>query len=356
MKKMLLALAAVASFALGSAAHAQEEKLKVGFIYIGPPGDFGWTYQHDQGRKALEAALGDKVETTYLENVPEGSDAERSLERLARAGNKLIFATSFGYMDAVIRVAKKFPDVKFEHATGYKTAENVSVYNSRFYEGRYIQGQIAAKMSKTGVAGYIGSMPIPEVVQGINSFMLGAQSVNPDFKVKVIWVNSWFDPGKEADAAKALIDQSVDIITQHTDSTAAMQVAAERGIKAFGQASDMIKFGPETQLTSIVDEWGPYYIERAKAVLDGTWKSQNIFHGMHEGLVVMAPYTNMPDDVKKMAEETQAKITSGEFKPFTGPINKQDGSVWLKEGETADDKAILSMNFYVQGIDDKLPK
>ncbi|PYE88240.1 BMP family ABC transporter substrate-binding protein [Phyllobacterium leguminum] len=355
MRKMFLALAAAASVAFAGAAHA-EEKLKVGFIYIGPPGDFGWTYQHDQGRKALEAALGDKVETTYLENVPEGADAERSIERLARAGNKLIFATSFGYMDAVMKVAKKFPDVKFEHATGYKTAENVSVYNSRFYEGRYIQGQIAAKMSKAGVAGYIASVPIPEVVQGINSFMLGAQSVNPDFKVKVVWVNSWFDPGKEADAAKALIDQGVDIITQHTDSTAAMQVAAERGIKAFGQASDMIKFGPTTQLTSIVDNWSPYYIERTKAVLDGTWKSQNVFHGMKEGFVVMAPYTNMPDDVKKMAEETQAKITSGAFKPFTGPIKKQDGSVWLKQGETADDAAILGMNFYVAGIDDKLPQ
>jgi basic membrane protein A and related proteins len=198
MRKMLLALAALASVAFAGGAHA-EEKLKVGFIYIGPPGDFGWTYQHDQGRKALEAALGDKVETTYLENVPEGADAERSIERLARAGNKLIFTTSFGYMDPTIKVAKKFPDVKFEHATGYKTAENVSVYNSRFYEGRYIQGQIAAKMSKAGVAGYIASVPVPEVVQGINSFMLGAQSVNPNFKVKVIWVNSWFDPGKEAD-------------------------------------------------------------------------------------------------------------------------------------------------------------
>ncbi|WP_420961787.1 BMP family ABC transporter substrate-binding protein [Brucella sp. IR073] len=355
MRKMLLALAAAASVAFAGAAHA-EDKLKVGFIYIGPPGDFGWTYQHDQGRKALEAALGDKIETTYLENVPEGSDAERSIERLARSGAKLIFTTSFGYMDATIKVAKKFPDVKFEHATGYKTADNVAVYNSRFYEGRYVQGQIAAKMSKAGVAGYIASVPVPEVVQGINSFMLGAQSVNPNFKVKVIWVNSWFDPGKEADAAKALIDQGVDIITQHTDSTAAMQVAAERGIKAFGQASDMIKFGPQTQLTSIVDNWAPYYIERTKAVLDGTWKSQNIFHGMHDGFVVMAPYTNMPDDVKKMAEETQAKITSGELKPFTGPIKKQDGSVWLKEGETADDATILGMNFYVAGIDDKLPQ
>lgn len=360
MKKLIVGLAiaatlGVSSFAATGTAIAAE-KLKVGFIYIGPPGDFGWTYQHDQGRKEMERALGDQVETTFLESVPEGADAERSIERLARAGNKLIFTTSFGYMDPTIKVAQKFPDVKFEHATGYKTAENVSVYNSRFYEGRYVQGVIAAKMSKAGVAGYIGSFPIPEVVQGINAFMLGAQSVNPDFKVKVIWANSWFDPGKEADAAKALVDQGVDIITQHTDSTAPMQVASERKIKAFGQASDMIKFGPETQLTSIVDNWGPYYIERAKAVIDGSWKSHNVFEGMKEGLVVMAPYTNMPDDVKKLAEETQAKITSGELKPFTGPLKKQDGSEWLKAGETADDKTILSMNFYVAGVDDKLPK
>lgn len=359
MKKLIMGLTiaatlGVTSFAATGAAFAAE-KLKIGFIYIGPPGDFGWTYQHDQGRKEMEKALGDQVETTFLESVPEGADAERSIERLARAGNKLIFTTSFGYMDPTIKVAQKFPDVKFEHATGYKTAENVSVYNSRFYEGRYVQGVIAAKMSKAGVAGYIGSFPIPEVVQGINAFMLGAQSVNPDFKVKVIWANSWFDPGKEADAAKALVDQGVDIITQHTDSTAPMQVASERKIKAFGQASDMIKFGPETQLTSIVDNWGPYYIERAKAVIDGSWKSHNVFEGMKEGLVVMAPYTNMPDDVKKLAEETQAKITSGELKPFTGPLKKQDGSEWLKAGETADDKTILSMNFYVAGVDDKLP-
>ncbi len=253
MKKTLLAIATAASFMVGGAAHA-EDKLKVGFIYIGPPGDFGWTYQHDVARKEMIEALGDKVETTFLENVPEGADAERSIERLARAGNKLIFTTSFGYMDPTIKVAAKFPDVKFEHATGYKTADNVSAYNARFYEGRYVQGVIAAKMSTKGVAGYIASVPVPEVVQGINAFMLGAQSVNPDFKVKVIWVNSWFDPGKEADAAKALVDQGVDILTQHTDSTAPIQVAHERGIKAFGQASDMIKFGPETQLTAIVDD------------------------------------------------------------------------------------------------------
>jgi simple sugar transport system substrate-binding protein len=289
--------------------------------------------------------------------VPEGADAERAIERFARSGCNIIFTTSFGYMDATNKIAGKFPDVKFEHATGYKREHpNVSTYNSKFYEGRYIQGIIAAKVSKSGSAGYIASFPIPEVVMGINSFVLGAQSVNPDFKVKVVWANTWFDPGKEADAAKALIDQGVDIITQHTDSSAPMQVAAERGIKAFGQASDMIKFGPQTQLTSITDNWGPYYIGRVKAVADGTWKQQDVWGGMKEGHVVMAPYTNMPDDVKKLAEETEAKIKSGEFDPFTGPIAKQDGSEWLKAGERADAGTLLGMNFYVKGVDDKLPQ
>src|SRR5690606_25772751 len=222
-------------------------------------------------------------------------------------------------------------------------------------EGRYVQGVIAASLSKAGVAGYIASFPIPEVVMGINAFMLGAQSVNPDFKVKIVWANTWFDPGREADAAKALIDQGVDIITQHTDSTAAMQVAAERGIKAFGQASDMIQFGPETQLTAIVDDWGPYYIRRIGAVIDGTWESIDIWGGMKEGHVVMAPYTNMPDEVKARAAEVEAKIKSGELHPFTGPINRQDGSEWLKEGEIADDATLLGMNFYVEGVDDQLP-
>ncbi len=247
--------------------------------------------------------------------------------------------------------------MKFEHATGYKREHpNVSTYSSKFYQGRYVQGQIAASVSEKGVAGYIASFPIPEVVRGINAFLLGAQSVNPDFKVKVVWVSSWFDPPKEADAAKALLDQGVDILTQHTDSTAPMQVAAERGIKAFGQASDMIKFGPETQLTSIIDEWGPYYIERVKAVMDGTWEQQDVWHGMADGNVVMAPYTNMPEDVAKMAAETEAKITSGEFEPFTGPIKKQDGSVWLEEGQKAEIGELLGMNFYVEGVDDQLPQ
>ena len=247
MKKLLIALMTSAA-ALSVAVSAEAaEKLKACWVYVGPVGDFGYSYQHDQGRLAVEKKLGDKVETAYLENVAEGPDAERAFERLARQGCKLIFGTSFGFMDAEVKVAAKFPDIKFEHATGYKTAPNLGIYNARFYEGRYILGQIAAKESKAGVAGYIVSFPIPEVVMGINSFMLGAQSVNPNFKAKIVWVNSWFDPGKEADAAKALFDQGADVIVQHTDSTAPLQVAQERGLHGFGQASDMIKFAPHFQ-------------------------------------------------------------------------------------------------------------
>ena len=259
-------------------------------------------------------------------------------------------------MDPTIKVAKRFPDVKFEHATGYKRADNVSTYSARFYEGRYVIGQIAARMSKSGVAGYIASFPIPEVVRGINAFMLGAQSVNPDFKVKVVWVSSWFDPGKEADAAKVLIGQGADIVSQHTDSTAPLQIAAEQGVLGFGQASDMIAFAPENQLTAIIDNWGPYYVARAEAVLDGTWESQDIWDGMAPGMVKMAPYTNLPDDVAAMARETEARITSGEMHPFDGPIYKQDGTLAAAEGSRLDDGTLLGMNWYVQGVDDKLPQ
>lgn len=348
-----MAAAALAVMAGGAVA---ADKLKVGFIYVGPIGDHGWSYQHDQGRLAIEQEFGDKIETVFVEKVPEGPDAERAITRLARQGAGLIFTTSFGFMDPTLKVAKRFGDVKFEHATGYKRADNVATYSARFYEGRYVIGQIAAKMSKTGVAGYIASFPIPEVVRGINAFMLGAQSVNPDFKLKVVWVNSWFDPGKEADAAKVLIGQGADMISQHTDSTAPLQIAGENGVHAFGQATDMIKFAPKTQLTAIVNDWAPYYIARTKAVLDGTWSSEDTWDGMGPGMVAMAPFTNMPDDVKAFIEETAAKISSGEFHPFTGPIHKQDGSLAVGEGEVLDDGTLLGMNWYVQGIDDKLPQ
>lgn len=270
MKTKLIGLALAATVLAAGGAEAAD-KVKACFVYVGSKTDGGWSQAHELGRQQLEQELGDKVETAYVENIPEGADAERAIERFARSGCNIIFTTSFGFMDATMKVAAKYPDVKFEHATGYKTAENVTSYNSRFYEGRYIIGQIAGKLSEKGVAGYIASFPIPEVVQGINAFLLGAQSVNPDFKLKVVWVNTWFDAGKEADAAKALIDQGVDILTQHTDSTGPMQVAEERGIKAFGQASDMIEAGPTSQLTAIVDTWGAYYVKRVQAVLDGTW-------------------------------------------------------------------------------------
>ena len=270
--------------------------------------------------------------------------------------SELIFTTSFGYMDPTIKVAKRFPDVKFEHATGYKTSENVAAYNARFHEGRYVIGQIAAQMSESGIAGYIASFPIPEVVMGINAFILGAQTINPDFKLKVVWVNTWFDPGKEADAAKVLIGQGADIITQHTDSTAPLQIAEEQGVLGFGQASDMIHFAPKAQLTAIIDEWGPYYVERAQAVLDGTWATANSWTGMSAGTVVMAPYTNMPDDVAAMAADTAAKIASGELNPFAGPIYMQDGKLAVPEGEIMDDGTLAGINWYVQGVDDTLPQ
>jgi simple sugar transport system substrate-binding protein len=358
MKKTIVAVAAAALLLAGGmgGSAAAADKLKVGFIYLGPVGDLGWTYQHDQARQALVKEFGDKIETTYLENVSEGPDAERSIEQLVRAGNKLIFTTSFGYMDPTLKVAKKYPNVHFEHATGFKKDKNMSIYNGRFYEGRYIQGVIAGKMSKAGVLGYIGSFPIPEVIMGINATILGAQTINPNIKVKIIWANTWFDPGKEADAAKALIDQGADVIMQHTDSPAAMQIASERGKLAFGQDSEMIKFGPKTQLTSIIDNWAPYYIARVKAELDGTWKSEDTWGGLKAKTVVMAPYTNMPDDVKKLAEDTEAAIIAGTLFPFKCPVVGQDGkAVECKGGDHLDDGQVLGMDFYVKGIDDKVP-
>jgi len=350
----ILAGAALAGLLTG-AAHAQQ-KLKVGFVYVGPVGDFGYSYQHDLGRQAVDKALGDKVETTFVENVPE-ADSERAIEQLARTGHGLIFTTSFGFMEPTVKVAKKYPKIKFEHATGYKRAENLATYAAKFHEGRYVIGQIAGKMTKTGVIGYVGAFPIPEVVSGINSYFLGAQSVNPNVKIKVVWVNSWFDPAKEADAGKALLDQGVDVLAQHTDSPAPLQQAEARGKYGFGQASDMERFAPKAQLTSIVDNWADYYMARTKAALDGTWKSEDTWGGFAANMVNMAPYKNMPDDVKKMAEETEAAIRSGKLNPFKCPVLKQDGTEVECRGNGAlADEQILSMNFYVNGIDDKLPQ
>lgn len=356
-KKLSVVGCAMTALAIGvGVAVAQNAKLKVGFIYVGPVGDYGWSYQHDVGRKEMEKALAGKVETTFVEKVNEGPDAERVIEQLVRAGHKLIFTTSFGFMDATAKVAKRYPDVKFEHATGFKRDGNLATYAGRFYEGRYILGQIAAKASNSGVIGYIASYPIPEVISGINAMMLGAQSVRPDMKIKIIWVNTWYDPGKEADAARALLDQGADILTQHTDSPAAMQIAEQRGLKAFGQDSDMIAFGPKAQLTAIVNNWGGYYTQRVQAMLDGKWESTDTWTGLKSRIVHMAPYTNMADDVKALAQTTEKAIEDGKLLPFKCPVLKQDGTAAECKGNgTLDDGQILSMNWYVKGIDDKVP-
>lgn len=354
----LLGGAVAVAFGLSAqGALADAAKTKVAFVYVGPIGDHGWSYQHHQGLEAIKKEFGDKVETAYVENVSEGPDAERVIEQLARAGNDIIFTTSFGFMNPTIKVASRFPKVKFEHATGFKRGDNVATYNARFYEGRYVAGIISGKMTKSNTIGYIASFPIPEVVMGINAAYLGAKSVNPDIKLKIIWVSSWFDPGKEADAAKALIDQGADILMQHTDSPAAMKIAEEKGIFAIGQASDMSPFGPSAQLTAIVDNWAPYYVDRVKAVKSGTWKSTDVWDGISSGLVGLAPWSKkIPSDVVKLAEEASDGIAKGTLHPFTGPIKKQDGSPWLKEGEKASDKDLSSMNFYIEGVEGSLPK
>ena len=356
-RRTLLASASAILMALAVPAMAQDEPLKVGFIYVGPVGDGGWTYQHDLARQAVEAEYGDKVETTFIESVPEGADAERALTQLALAGNKLIFATSFGFMDPVMNVAAKFPDVKFEHATGYKTAPNVATYDARFYEGRAVIGSIAGHMTESNKIGYIGSFPIPEVIQGINSSFIHARKVNPDVEMKVVWAYSWFDPAKEADAAAALLAEGVDVILQHTDSTAPLAKAQEAGAIGFGQASDMAAFKPSPRVASIIDEWSPYYIKRVGAMLDGTWESGSSWAGIGDGEVVIGEITDaVPAEVKAEAEALRDKIGAGEYHPFTGPLNKADGSEWLAEGETAPDSDLQGMNFFVEGITAQIPQ
>ena len=349
---------AAAALALAAApAFAQDEPLKVGFIYVGPVGDFGWSYEHDQGRLALEEALGDAVETSFVESVPEGADAERVLTAMAVQGHDLIFTTSFGFGEATLNVAERFPDVRFEHATGYQRANNVATYAARFYEGRAVIGHIAGHMTETDQIGYIAAYPIPEVIQGINAAFLAARAVNPEVEFNVVWANTWFDPALEADAARALIDQGADILMQHTDSTAPMTVAEEAGVMAFGQASDMKDFGSEAQLTAIVDDWGPYYVERAQAVIDGTWESTDTWGGLDSGMVELPAFSDrIPEAVRASAQALADGIEAGETHPFTGPIDRQDGTAWLAEGETASDEDLLGMTFYVEGLSGSIPE
>ena len=353
-------LFASAAVALGLATSAMaEDKTKVGFVFVGPIGDGGWTYEHNKGREAVEAEFGDKVETVYVENVAEGPDAERVMTQMALDGADLIFTTSFGYMDATNNVAKKFPNVKFEHATGYKReSPNVSTYSARFYEGRAIQGHIAGNMTKSNIIGYIASFPIPEVIRGINSAYIHAAKVNPDVEFKIIWVYTWFDPAKEADAAKALIEQGADVVLQHTDSTAPQAAAQEAGnVVTFGQASDMGQYAPFPRVSSIIDDWAPYYIARTKAVMDGTWESTDTWDGIGPGMVGIGEISDaVPANVKEEALAMKAALGNGSYHAFTGPLNKQDGSAWLAEGETADDGTLAGMNFYVEGITAEIPQ
>ena len=355
MKRTALLAGVALALGLAGAAVAQT---KVGFVYVGPVGDGGWTYEHNQGRLAVEEEFGDQVETVYVENVAEGPDAERVITQMALQGADLIFTTSFGYMDPTVNVAAKFPDVKFEHATGYKTAPNVSTYSARFYEGRAVQGTIAGMMTESNIIGYIGSYPIPEVIRGINSAYIHAKKVNPDVEFKIVWAYTWFDPAKEADAAKVLIEQGADVILQHTDSTAPHAAAAEKGgVITFGQASDMAEYAPSPRVSSIIDNWAPYYIQRTRDVMDGTWESQSVWQGIDAGMVEIGEITDtVPEEAKAAALEVMNGIANGEYHPFTGPLNKQDGTPWLAEGEIADDGTLAGMNFYVEGLTGEIPQ
>lgn len=346
--------AAAALPMLGGHAFAQKAKVKAAFVLIGTPDDNGWNFGHDTGRKYMLEKLGvDKVETTVVTNVAEGPDSERVFRELAQQGHDIVFATSFGYGDYLLKVAKQFPDTKFEWATGYKTDTNVSTYNAKFHEGRAVLGTIAGNMSKTGIGAYIGSFPIPEVVMGINAFHLAARKVNPDFITKVVYVDSWFDPAKEADAARALIDQGVDIITQHTDGPAALQVAEERGIiGGFGQGADMSAFAPKSHLTAIIDVWGPYYEKAVKSLLDGNWASGSSWEGIAGGEVVIGDYNEkIPADVVAAAKAVEAGIVDGSLHPFAGPISDNKGAVRVEAGDIIDDGEFWAVDWYAEGVE-----
>ena len=351
MKKLLTIVAAVM---LATSAWAGD-KVKVGFVYVGPVGDHGWTYRHDIGRQDVEDHFGDQVETMYVESVSEGPDAERVINSMVLRGADIIFTTSFGYMEATAKMAKRYPDVKFEHATGYKQGPNMSSYGLRLYQARHVQGVIAGMMTKTNKICYVAAYPIPEVIREINTYYLGAKSVNPDVDIDIVWVNTWYNPGKESDAAKALMSQGCDMVAQHTDSPAPLQAAEQQGKLGFGQASDQSKFAPKAQLTATIDNWSPYYIRKVGAVIDGTWESEDYFGHMNEDVVQMAPFTNMPDDVKAKAQEIKDAISNGEFFAFTGPIYDNKGNLQLADGEVATDIQLNSMNYYVEGIDAKVP-
>lgn len=334
---------------------AVEEPLQVAFVYVGPVGDAGWTFRHDEGRQAMVDALGDAVETTFVESVPEGAESERVFEDLARNGNDLIFGTSFGYMDQMLAVAERFPDVAFEHATGFKTSDNMGTYFGAAEQGRYLEGMAAASASETGDLGYVAAFPIPEVIRGINAYALGAQSVNPDATVRVVWTSTWFGPDIEKQAAESLLDQGVDVVGQHQDTPAPGQAAEEAGAKWTGYNSDMEQFAPEAWLTATVWDWGPFYTETAEAVLDGTWESDQFYGDMAGGMVNLADFgTSVDEDAQEMITAKQQEIADGDFAPFTGPITDQDGEVRVPEGEEAPLEDLLAMDYFVEGVEGEI--
>ena len=337
-------------------AAAAPEPLKIAFAYVGPVGDGGWTFAHDNARKAIEKEFGDKIVTTFVEKVPESADAERVIRDMVGQGNKLVFGTTFGYMEPMLKVAADNKDVKFEHATGYKTADNLRTYDSRTYEGAYMAGVIAGKMSKTGTLGVVGSVPIPEVVRNINSFTLGAQSVNPKVKTKVVWVGDWFNPPKETEAATALINGGADVLFQNTDSSAVLQTAEKMGKRAFGWDSDMTAYGPKAHLGSAIIDWTPYYTKAVREALDGTWSTGQAWWGVKEGAIDLVSIADdVPEDTKKRVEEIKAGLKDGSFSIWKGPIVDNTGKEVLAKDAVADDKFLGGVNFYVQGVEGKVP-
>jgi basic membrane protein A len=328
--------------------------LKVGFVYVSPIGEAGWTYQHDTARKQMEKNHGAKVTSKFVESVPEGADAARVIRDLVQQGHKLVFTTSFGYMNPTLQVAKEFPDVKFVHMTGYKSSANVATANARFYEGRYLAGVLAGKMTKSNVAGYVGAFPLPEVLQGINAFTIGMRSVNPSATVKVVWINSWFDPGKERDAAITLLGQGADVITHHTDSHAVVQAAQEKGKFAIGYHSNMAKFGPKAQLAAVTHHWGAYYSRQAKDVLDGKWATSNTWGGIKDGMVKLeAVHPSVPAAVVQLVQQREKDIVSGKLSPFMGPLKDNEGKVRLATGMMNDD-GLNKMDYLVEGVAGKI--
>lgn len=354
MRHSMTAAAVAAAIGLSISA-ASAEPLKIGFIYNSPIGDSGWTFQHDQGRLALEQALGDAVETTYVESVAEG-DAARVIRQLVENGNGLVFATSFGFMNPMAEVAAAYPDTAFEHATGYTQLDNMGLYHARAYEARYLSGMAAGSVSETGVAGFIASFPIPEVIRGINAFTLGMRTVNPDAVVKVIWISSWYDPGKETEATQALIAQGADVINQFTDSPAPTIAAQDAGIWSVSVGSDRSVYGPDSHLTSVVYNWGGFYTDMAQQVIGGTWESTNVWGGLDLGMIDIAPlHIAVPDDARAAIEAKRAAFIDHSDHPFAGPVADQSGTIRIAAGESADDGMLLGMDWYVDGVDDQLP-